>query len=138
MAYTNLMYLLGLDDATWCRCFPTTLKGIAQRWFGNLPATCINNLKTLAYLFAFNFSMNIPARKTSLDLGDIQQGDREGIRSYVRRFNLMRIQIQGMSDEVSYTDFFKGLKDGSTFKFDLVRKRVATLQEALMEVEAYI
>ena len=50
----------------------------------------------------------------------------------------MRIQIQGLPDEVAYTDFFRGLKDGSTFKFDLVRKRVATLQEALIEAEAYI
>ncbi|XP_021735522.1 uncharacterized protein LOC110702157 [Chenopodium quinoa] len=50
----------------------------------------------------------------------------------------MRIQIHGLSDEVAYTDFFKGLKDGSTFKFDLVRKRVSTLHEALMKAEAYI
>ena len=48
------------------------------------------------------------------------------------------LQIQGLSDKVAYTDFFKGLKDGSTFKFGLVRKRFATLQEALMEAEAYI
>ncbi|XP_021729506.1 uncharacterized protein LOC110696506 [Chenopodium quinoa] len=50
----------------------------------------------------------------------------------------MRIQIHGLSDEVAYTDFFKGVKDGSTFKFDLVRKRVSTLYEALMKAEAYI
>ncbi|XP_021741984.1 nucleoplasmin-like protein ANO39 [Chenopodium quinoa] len=31
-----------------------------------------------------------------------------------------------------------GLKDGSTFKFDLVKKRVSTLHEALMKAEAYI
>ncbi|XP_021775720.1 uncharacterized protein LOC110739572 [Chenopodium quinoa] len=51
---------------------------------------------------------------------------------------MMRIQIQGLFDDVAYTDFFKGLKDGSTFKFDLVRKKVSTLHEALMEAEAYI
>ena len=95
---------------------------VPQRWFGNLLAGCINNFKTLAYLFVSNFSMNIPAKKTSLDLGAIQQGDKEGLRSYVRRFNLMRIQIQGLCDEVAYTDFFKGLKDGSTFKFTLVQE----------------
>ncbi|XP_021727212.1 uncharacterized protein LOC110694346 [Chenopodium quinoa] len=132
------MYLQGLDDASWCRCFPATLKGIAQHWFGNLPARCINNFRMLAYWFTSNISMNIPAKKTSLDLGAIQQGDEEGLMSYVRRFNLMRIQIQGLSDDVAYIDFFKGLKDGSTFKLDLVRKRVSTLHEALMKAEAYI
>ena len=82
--------------------------------------------------------MSIRAKKTSLDLGAVHQGDKKGLRSYVRRFNLVRIQIQGLSDEVAYTDFFKGLKDGSAFKFDLVRKRIFTLQEALLEAEAYI
>lgn len=138
LAYTHLMYLQGLDDVAWCRCFPATLKGIAQQWFGNLPAGCINSFKTLAFLFASNFSMNIPAKKTSLDLGNVQQGDREGLRSYVRRFNLVRIQIHGLSDEVAFTDFFKGLKDGSTFKYELVRKQIFTLQGALREAKAYI
>ncbi|XP_021717458.1 uncharacterized protein LOC110685268 [Chenopodium quinoa] len=77
-------------------------------------------------------------RKTTLDLGAVQQGEKEGLRSYIKRFNLMRIQIPNLPDEVAYTDFFKGLKDGSNFKFDLVRKRVATLQEAMMEAETYI
>ncbi|XP_021739691.1 uncharacterized protein LOC110706082 [Chenopodium quinoa] len=138
MAFTNLMYFQGLDDATWCRCFPATLKGVAQQWFGNLPAGCVNNFRTLAYLFASNFSMNIPARKKTLDLVAVQQGEKEGLRSYIKRFNLMRIQIPNLPDEVAYTDFFKGLKDGSNFKFDLVRKRVATLQEAMMDAETYI
>ncbi|XP_021739588.1 uncharacterized protein LOC110705972 [Chenopodium quinoa] len=82
--------------------------------------------------------MNIPARKTTLDLEAIQQGEKEGLRSYIKRFNLMRIQMPNLPDEVAYTDFFKGLKDRSNFKFDLVRKRVATLQEAMMEAETYI
>ena len=56
----------------------------------------------------------------------------------LKRFNLIRIQIQGLSDEVAFTDFFKGLRDGSTFKFDLVRKGAFTLQAALREAESYI
>src|SRR6185437_1867794 len=82
--------------------------------------------------------MNIPAKKTSLDLSTIKQKEREGLRSYVRRFNLVRIQIQGLSDEVAFTEFFKGLRDGSTFKFDLVRKGAFMLQAALREAESYI
>ena len=51
MSYINHMYLQAVDDATWCRCFPATLTGIAQRWFGTLPAGSITNFRTLAYLF---------------------------------------------------------------------------------------
>ena len=30
-AYKHLMYVQGVDDATWCRYFPATLKRIAQK-----------------------------------------------------------------------------------------------------------
>ncbi|XP_021740053.1 uncharacterized protein LOC110706436 [Chenopodium quinoa] len=116
-----------LEDAMWCHCFSATLKGIAQQWFGNLPTGYIDSFRKLAFLFASNFSMNIPTKKTSLNLSTIRKGEREGLCSYVRRINLVRIQIKGLSDKVVYTDFFKGQKDGSTFKFDLVQKRVFTL-----------
>ena len=138
MAYINLMYLQAVDDATWCRCFPATLTGIAQRWFGTLPAGSITNFRTLAYMFVNQFSMNIPARKTSLSLSAISQGREEGLRSYLKRFNLERIQIPGLSDDVAYTGFVKGLRQGSEFKFDLIRKQIFTLPEALAEAERYI
>ena len=138
MAYINLMYLQAVDDATWCTCFPATLTGIAQRWFGTLPAGSITNFRTLAYMFVNQFSMNIPARKTNLSLSAISQGKEEGLRSYLKRFNLERIQIPDLSDDVAYTGFVKGLRQGSEFKFDLIRKQIFTLPEALAEAERCI
>ena len=34
--YKALMYIQDIDDATCCRDFPATLKGIVQKWFKGL------------------------------------------------------------------------------------------------------
>jgi len=41
--YKAQMYVQDVDDAAYCRYFPTTLKRVAQSWFNGLPpgsATC--------------------------------------------------------------------------------------------------
>ncbi|XP_056697832.1 uncharacterized protein [Spinacia oleracea] len=72
-----------------------------------------------------------------MHLGRIQQGKDESLRSYVRRFNLESGQIPDLPDGVAFDNFFRGLKKGS-FKFDLVKKSVRTMADALDEVESFI
>ncbi|XP_021749048.1 uncharacterized protein LOC110714805 [Chenopodium quinoa] len=117
-SYKNLMYLQSVDDSTWCKCFPATLKGVAQDWFNSLPAGCINCFTTLSLLFVGNFSYNIPPRKTSLNLATIIQEKNEGLRSYVQRFNQEKAQIHNLPDEMAYSEFLRGLRHNG-FKFDL-------------------
>ena len=136
-SYRNLMYLQSVDDATWCRCFPATLKGVAQDWFNSLPAGCINCFTTLSLLFVGNFSYNIPPRKTRLNLATIVQGKNEGLRSYVQRFNQEKAQIHNLPDEMAYSEFLRGLRHNG-FKFDLVRKKIRSYAGVLREAEAYI
>lgn len=87
-AYKHQMYVQAADDATWCKLFPATLKGVAQKWFNSLPAHCINNFTELSTLFAHHFMANKQEKETSMHLGKVQQGDKESLRSYVKRFNL--------------------------------------------------
>ena len=131
------MYLQSVDDATWCKCFLATLKGVAQDWFNSLPAGCINCFTTLSLLFVGNFSYNIPPRKTSLNLATIVQEKNEGLRSYVQRFNQEKAQIHNLPDEMAYSEFLRGLRHNG-FKFDLVRKKIRTYAGVLREAEAYI
>ena len=91
MAYINLIYLQAVDGATRCRCFLATLTGIAQRWFATLPPGSIGSFRDLAHVFVEQFSMNIPVRKTSMNLSNIVQGKNEGLRSYLKRFNMERL-----------------------------------------------
>ncbi|XP_021838879.1 uncharacterized protein [Spinacia oleracea] len=76
-------------------------------------------------------------KKTSMHLGRIQQGKDESLRSNVRRFSLVSGQIPDLPDGVAFDNFLRGLKKGS-FKFDLVRKSVRTMADALDEAESFI
>ncbi|XP_057250029.1 uncharacterized protein LOC130591124 [Beta vulgaris subsp. vulgaris] len=72
-----------------------------------------------------------------MHLGKVVQGPKEALRSYVKRFNLEALQIQDLNAGVAFDAFIRGLRPGC-FKFDLVKKKITTLTEALKEVEAFI
>jgi len=135
--YKHLMYFQGPDDATWCRYFLSTLKGIAQKWFNSLPDHSINNFNELSSIFVHHFMANKREKKTSMHLAKIVQGDKESLRSYVQRFNLESLQIPNISEGVAFDNFFRGLRDG-TFKFDVVRRNCKTLKGILEEAECFI
>ncbi|XP_056685734.1 uncharacterized protein [Spinacia oleracea] len=131
------MYVQGTTDATWCKYFPSTLKGVASKWFEKLPAGTINTYAELEMLFSARFMAYKEEKKTSMHLGRIQQGKDESLRRYVRRLNLESGQIPDLPDGVAFDNFFRGLKKGS-FKFDLVKKSVRTMADALDEAESFI
>ncbi|XP_021861410.1 uncharacterized protein [Spinacia oleracea] len=137
LAYRHHMYVQGTTDATWCKYFPSTLKEVASKWFEKLPAGTINTYAELEMLFSARFMAYKEEKKTSMHLGRIQQGKDKSLRSYVRRFNLESGQIPDLPDGVAFDNFFMGLKKGS-FKFDLVKKSVRTMADALDEAESFI
>ncbi|XP_021850762.2 uncharacterized protein [Spinacia oleracea] len=136
VAYRHHMYVQGTNEASWCKYFPATLKGVASKWYERLPAGSIASFNELHALFSTRFMAYKEERKTSMHLGRIQQGKDESLRSYVKRFNLEAGQIPDLPDGISFENFVRGLKKGS-FKFDLV-KNVRTMAEVLDEVEAFV
>ncbi|XP_021862936.2 uncharacterized protein [Spinacia oleracea] len=131
------MYVRGTDEASWCKYFPASLKGVASKWFERLPPRSIASFNELQTLFSTRFMEYKEERKTSMHLGRIQQGKDESLRSYVKRLNLEAGQIPYLPDGVSFDNFIRGLKKGS-FKFDLVKKSVRTMAEVLDEAEGFI
>ncbi|XP_056697816.1 uncharacterized protein [Spinacia oleracea] len=104
LAYRHHMYVQGTTDATWCKYFPSTLKGVASKWFEKLPAGTINTYAELEMLFSARF---------------------------------MAYKIPDLPDGVAFDNLFRRLKKGS-FKFDLVKKSVRTMADALDEAESFI
>ncbi|XP_010677944.1 uncharacterized protein LOC104893526 [Beta vulgaris subsp. vulgaris] len=135
--YKHQMYVKAVDNATWCKYFPTTLKGVAQKWFNNLPPNSVNNFTELSIMFTSHFVANRQEQKTSMHLGKVIQGPNEALRSFVKKCNLEALQIQDLNAGVAFDAFIRGLRPGS-FKFDLVKKNITTLAEALREAEAFI
>ena len=76
-------------------------------------------------------------KKTSMHLGKIIQNKDESLRNYVRRFNTESLQISDLTDCVAFDNFIRGLRPGS-FKFELVKKGISSIQDALREAERFI
>lgn len=76
------MYIQAVDDATWGKNFPTTLKEVAQKWFNNLPPNSVNNFTELSYLFSSHFIANRQEKKTSMHLGKVIQRPKEVLRIF--------------------------------------------------------
>ncbi|XP_057247663.1 uncharacterized protein LOC130589976 [Beta vulgaris subsp. vulgaris] len=122
---------------TWCKNFPATLKGVEQKWFNNLPPNSVNNLTKLSIMFTGHFVANRQEQKTSMHLGKVIQGPKEALRSFVKRFNLEALRIQDLNVGVAFDAFIRGLRPGS-FKFELAKKKITTLTEALREADAFV
>jgi len=113
------MYVQEVDDAMCFRYFPATLRGIAQKWFNDLPSGSITSFLQLAKLFNSRSIASKRARKTSIHIAKIRQAKGEDLKKYVMRFNREDILIPDLQDGVAYASFLNRLLLGR-FKFSLV------------------
>jgi len=108
-----------VDDAIYYQYFPTTLRGIAQKWFNDLLSGSITSFLQLAELFSMHFVVNKRERKTSIHMAKIRQAKGEDLKEYIMRFNGEVVLILDLQDGVAYAAFLNGLLLGR-FKFYLV------------------
>ena len=79
---------LGLQqppDEILCRSFPTTLKGAAREWFTKLPTSSVDNFEQLSNAFLHHFIGGQRPKRPADHLLTIRQGEKETLRSYVKR-----------------------------------------------------
>ena len=104
--YKHQMYVQAVDDATLCKNFPATLKGVAQKVFYNLSPNSVNNFKQLSYLSLVTLWQIGQNRKQACTW--VIQGTKEALRSSVNRFNLEALQIHDLNDGVAFNAFIRG------------------------------
>ena len=68
-----------------CRSFPTTLKGAAQVWFSKIPTSSIDSFKQLGNSFVCHFVGGQHPKRSADHLLTIKQGEKETLRSFVKR-----------------------------------------------------
>jgi len=135
--YKAQMYVQDVDDATCCRYFLATLKGIAHKWFNGLLRGSVSSFFQLAELFSAHFVASKKERKTSIHLARIQQQRGEDLKGYIRRFNHEAVLIPDLQDGVAYAALLNELLPGR-FKFSLAESKVTTLVEALGRAQSFI
>ena len=72
------------------------LKGIAQKWFNDLPNGSSTSFLQLAELLSAHFIASKRGRKTSIHLAKITQVKGEDLEEYVMRFNCEPILIPNL------------------------------------------
>ncbi|RZS27979.1 hypothetical protein BHM03_00061527 [Ensete ventricosum] len=79
------MTLYDTSDAIMCRPFPTTLRGIAPRWYNQLLPSSIHSFNQLAREFEGNFLSSARPKPTATSLG-MRQKEEEHLEQYLARF----------------------------------------------------
>ena len=83
-----------------CHSFPTTLKGVAREWFTKLPMSSINNFEQLSKSFLRHIVDGQRPKRLANLLLTIRQGEKETLRSYVKRFTRKTLEVDEADDKV--------------------------------------
>ena len=104
---------LGLQhpsDEILCRSFPTTLKGAAREWFTKLPTSSVDSFEQLSNAFLRHFIEGQRFERPADHLLTVRQGEKETLRSYVKRFTRETLEVDEADDKVQLTTFKVGLR----------------------------
>ena len=92
---------LGLQqplDKILCRSFPTTLKGAAREWFTKFPTSSVDNFEQLSNAFLHHFIGGQRPKRSADHLLTIRQGEKETLKSYMKRFTQETLEVDEADD----------------------------------------
>ncbi|XP_021754589.1 uncharacterized protein LOC110719915 [Chenopodium quinoa] len=138
-SYEGPMYLNPKFEATWCKYFPTTLKGVAQAWISKgVKEGSITGWKDLSNKFKSKFSTANCREKTTAELMRLQQGEDESLLDYMTRFSSESSRITSLDQgPLAVFALHKALQAGKFLDF-VVMHPPQTLEEALDASDKYI
>ena len=130
-AYESHMYLNPLSEATWCKYFPTTLKGVAQAWITKgIERGSIRSWDDLVQKFKSKFATANRREKTTAELMSVTQNANESLRDYLTRFSNESSRITSLDQSLAVFSLTNGLREG-IFRDELVMYPPRTLEDAL-------
>ncbi|XP_075669981.1 uncharacterized protein LOC142639727 [Castanea sativa] len=131
---------LGLQqspDEIMCRSFPTTLRWAGREWFTRLPTSSIDNFEQLSSAFLCHFVGGQRPKRPADHLLTVKQGERETLRSYVKRFTQETLEVDDADDKVQLTTFKAALKS-KEFVISLAKNPPRKMAEMLLKAQKYM
>ena len=116
---------------------PTTLKGVAREWFTKLPTSSIDSFEQLDNSFLNHFVGGQRLRRPADHLLTIRQGEKETLRSYVKRFTRENLEVDTTDDKVRLTTFKAGLKSRE-FLVSLTKNPPKMMAKMLLKAHKYM
>ncbi|XP_042446403.1 uncharacterized protein LOC122031346 [Zingiber officinale] len=135
--FRNATLLHQYSDTVKCRVFLNTLSGSAQKWFDGLPHGAITCFADFKSVFLHHFASSRKYQKTDHCLFALKQGSAEPLRSYIKRFNQVALDVPSATSEILMSAFSHGLTEGEFFR-DLIRNPVMNFNEMLEKAASYI
>ncbi|XP_073152959.1 uncharacterized protein [Henckelia pumila] len=132
--FENVAMLHCYGDKIKCKVFLTTLVDSSQRWFEKLEPQSVRSFSEFKQVFLQHFSSSKRYRKTAYNLFEAKQSGEESLRTYIKRFNKIALEVPTCAQETKITAFTQGLREGEIFK-SLVKKSPWTFEDLLARVE---
>lgn len=124
-------------DEILCRSFPTTLKVAAKECFTKLPTSSVDNFEQLSNAFLRHFIGGQRPKRPADYLLTIRQGEKETLRSYVKRFTRETLEVDEADDKVQLTTFKAGLRSRDLVA-SLTKNPPKTMAEMLLKAQKYM
>ncbi|XP_050242309.1 uncharacterized protein LOC126691300 [Quercus robur] len=124
-------------DEILCHSFPTTLKGAAKEWFTKLPNSSIDNFNQLSSAFLRHFIGGQRPKRPVDYLLTVRQGEKETLRSYVKRFTRETLEVDEADDKVQLTTFKARLRSKDLVA-SLAKNPPKTMAEMLLKAQKYM
>ena len=105
-------------------------KGVVREWFTKLPTSSIDSFEQLGSSFLRHFIGGQHPRRPANHLLTIKQGQKETLRSYVKRFTRETLEVA--DDKVQLTTFKAGLKSRE-FVVSFAKNPPKTMAEMLLK-----
>ena len=119
-------------DKILCHSFPTTLKGAAREWFTKSSTSSIDNFEQLGNSFLRHFVGGQHLKRLADHFLTIRQGEKETLRSYVKRFTRETLEVDEADDKVQLMTFKARLKSRE-FMVSLAKNPSRKIAEMLLK-----
>ena len=124
-------------DEILCCSFPTTLKGAAREWFTKLPTSSVDSFEQLSNAFLRHFIGGQRPKRPADHLLTIRQGEKETLRSYVKRFTRETLEVDEADDKVQLTTFKARLRSRDLVA-SLAKNPLKIMAEMLLKTQKYM
>ncbi|XP_043710206.1 uncharacterized protein LOC122659123 [Telopea speciosissima] len=135
--FNSIMAFCGASDAIMCRTFPPTLRKAARTWFTHLEPNSIHEFQQLSTAFASAFTRSQSYKKTPVSLTKVKQKSGKTLRSYLTRFNQVKLEVEDLDPKVEYTALLAGIRE-KDLNWELCKSNPSNLTKLQARCEEYM
>uniref|UniRef100_A0A2N9GI29 Uncharacterized protein n=1 Tax=Fagus sylvatica TaxID=28930 RepID=A0A2N9GI29_FAGSY len=136
--YRRSMALHNGDDILMCRIFPSSLGGVALRWFDRLEHGSIHSWTELSEAFTTRFITNTRKPKEVDSLMALAMRSGESLKSYSARYWETYNEIDRCGEDVAISQFRFGLPVGSKLRQSLAKKPPPDMSNLMSRIEQHV